>query len=47
MQNHLIATFTIFFVSALISVVANRITDVIDKVILKRKENNSYNGSGF
>ena len=39
MQNHLIATFTIFFVSALISVVANRITDVIDKVILKRKEN--------
>lgn len=39
MQNPLIATFTIFFVSALISVVANRITDVIDKVILKRKEN--------
>lgn len=39
MQNHLIATFTIFFVSALISVVINRITDVIDKVILKRKEN--------
>lgn len=39
MQNPLIATFTIFFVSALISVVINRITDVIDKVILKRKEN--------
>lgn len=39
MQNPLIATFTIFFVSALISVVTNRITDVIDKVILKRKEN--------
>ena len=39
MQNPLIATFTIFFVSALIFVVANRITDVIDKVILKRKEN--------
>lgn len=39
MQNPLIATFIIFFVSALISVVTNRITDVIDKVILKRKEN--------
>lgn len=39
MQNPLIATFTIFFVSVLISVVANRITDIIDKVILKRKEN--------
>lgn len=39
MQNPLIATFTIFFVSALISVVTNRITDVINKVILKRKEN--------
>ncbi len=39
MQNPLIAAFTIFFVSAPISVVINRITDVIDKVILKRKEN--------
>lgn len=39
MQNPLIAAFTIFFVSAPISVVTNRITDVIDKVILKRKEN--------
>lgn len=28
-----------FFISILISVVINRITDVIDKVILKRKEN--------
>ena len=39
MQNPLIATFSIFFVSILISVVINRITDVVDKVILKRKEN--------
>ena len=39
MQNPIIATFAIFFVSILISVVTNRITDVIDKAILKRKEN--------
>lgn len=39
MQNPLISTFVIFFISILISVVINRITDVIDKVILKRKEN--------
>lgn len=39
MQNPLIATFAIFFISTLISVVTNRVTDVIDKVILKRKEN--------
>lgn len=39
MQNPLIATFAIFFVSTLISVVTNRITDVIDKIILKKKEN--------
>lgn len=38
MQNPLIATFAIFFISTLISVVTNRVTDVIDKVILKRKE---------
>lgn len=39
MQNPIIATFAIFFVSILISVVTNRITYVIDKAILKRKEN--------
>lgn len=39
MQNPIIATFAIFFVSILISVVTNRITDIIDKAILKRKEN--------
>lgn len=39
MQNPIIATFAIFFVSILISVVTNRITNVIDKAILKRKEN--------
>lgn len=39
MQNPTIATFAIFFVSILISVVTNRITDVIDEAILKRKEN--------
>lgn len=39
MQNPLISTFVIFFISILISVVINRITDVVDKVILKRKEN--------
>lgn len=39
MQNPLIATFAIFFASTLISVVTNRITDDIDKIILKKKEN--------
>mgnify|MGYP007095647130 CR=1 FL=1 len=39
MQNPIIATFAIFFVSILISVVTDRITYVIDKAILKRKEN--------
>lgn len=38
MQNYLISTFIIFFISILITVAINKITDVIDEVILKRKE---------
>ena len=38
MQNSLISTFIIFFISILITVAINKITDVIDEVILKRKE---------
>lgn len=38
MQNPLISTFIIFFISILITIAINKITDVIDEIILKRKE---------